>query len=130
MTTVLLDTHALYWHVVDPDRLGRAASVAIDSANDLAVAAITWYELAWLVERGRLSGSIPLIGWLHALSAHARTVPLTPAVAGTAAALPASFPSDPADRLIVATAIEHGWQLVSKDGAIHAHAHLTQGVIW
>ena len=49
------------------------------------------------------------------------TVGITPAIADTTASLPSSFPGDPADRLIHATAIERGWHLVTKDGELLAH---------
>ena len=42
-------------------------------------------------------------------------MPISPAIAATAAALEDSFPADPFDRIIYATAIEHGWQLVTSD---------------
>jgi PIN domain nuclease of toxin-antitoxin system len=46
--------------------------------------------------------------WLERLAAGARTVLVTPAIAATAVALPSSFPADSADRLIFASAVEHG----------------------
>ena len=52
-----------------------------------------------------------------------RTAPITPAVADTAAALPATFPGDPADRIIDATAIETGWTLVIEDRRLRGHRH-------
>jgi PIN domain nuclease of toxin-antitoxin system len=44
--------------------------------------------------------------------------------------LPEAFPGDPADRLIYATAIEHGWQLVTKDRRLHDHPHLRPITVW
>ena len=46
------------------------------------------------------------------------------------AALPSSFPGDPADRLIYATAIEHGLKLVTKDQKIRDHDGPRSLVIW
>ena len=59
--------------------------------------------------------TIPIRSWLDRLAGQVRTLPLTPAIADTAASLPSSFPGDTADRLIYATAIEHGLRLVTKD---------------
>jgi PIN domain nuclease of toxin-antitoxin system len=84
-------------------------------AEELAVAAITWFELAWLAQNGRIELAIPLRTWISDLAGRVRTVPLTPTVAATAVSLPGSFPGDPADRLIYATAIEYGWKLITKD---------------
>lgn len=46
--------------------------------------------------------TIPVRSWLEQLAAEVNTIELTPAIADTAAALPSSFPGDPADRLIYA----------------------------
>jgi PIN domain nuclease of toxin-antitoxin system len=59
-----------------------------------------------------------------------RTLAVTPPIADTAVALPSSFPGDPADRLIFATAIERGLRLVTKDQAIRDHAHPRSVAIW
>ncbi|MCY4119362.1 MAG: PIN domain-containing protein [Acidobacteria bacterium] len=120
-TTLLVDTHALQWWSAEPDRLSAAALDALAEADELAVAAVTWYELAWLARRGRISVSLPIAAWLADLAMSVRTVALSPAIAATAAALPPSFPSDPADRLIYATAIERGWHLVTKDSQLRRH---------
>ena len=121
MTTVLVDTHVLQWWSAEPARLSGPATAALEAADELSVAAVTWYELAWLAERGRIRVRVPIGTWLGALARSVRTAALTPAVAATAVALPRSFPRDPADRLIYATAIENGWQLVTKDGRIRCH---------
>ena len=85
------------------------------------MAAITWYELGWLARRGRISVSLPIGTWLGHLAGSVRTAALSPAIAATAVALPDTFPGDPADRLIYATAVEHGWRLVTKDDRLRRH---------
>jgi len=115
MTTVLLDTHVLQWWSAEPDRLSKRAAQAVADAQELAVAGITWYELAWLASHGRIAVAMPVGSWLEQLAHQVRTVGVTPAIASTAVSLPASFPSDPADRLIYATAVEQGCSLVTKD---------------
>src|SRR2546427_733128 len=52
------------------------------------------------------------------------------AMSAAAVSLPASFPGDPADRLIYATAVEHGWQLVTKDQRLRSHRHPRQVTAW
>jgi PIN domain nuclease of toxin-antitoxin system len=128
--SVLLDTHTLLWWAADPGRLSPAASRAIDSADELAVAAVSWWELAWLATHDRITPRAPIQSWLSDLSRDVRTMPLTPSVALTAARLPASFPRDPVDRLIYATALEHGWRLVSKDQRFHDHDPNGVVVVW
>jgi PIN domain nuclease of toxin-antitoxin system len=130
VTAILLDSHVLYWWSSDPDRLSRAATRAIVEADELAVASISWYELAWLVQQERLSAPIPVRAWLQGLEAGVRTHRVTPAIAATAVSLPSSFPRDPADRLIYSTAIEHGLRVVTKDQRMRAHRHSRKVTIW
>ena len=130
VTTVLLDTHALQWWSAEPRRLSRSATKALEEADELAVAAISWFELAWLARHERISVSIPVRSWLEQLARQVRTVGITPAIADTAVALPSRFPGDPADRLIFATAIERGWRLVTKDQRLRHHRHPRSPVVW
>lgn len=126
----MLDSHALQWWSAEPDRLSPAALAAIEAADELAVASISWFELAWLAEHQRIVLSLPVRAWLAQLAELVRTVVISPAVAATAAALPASFPGDPADRLIYASALEHGLQLVTKDQRLRRHPQPRQVTIW
>lgn len=130
MAAVLLDTHVVHWWSAEPSRVSNAARDALESAEDLAVAAVSWYELAWLARHERIVLNIPVRSWLEGLGAHLRTIGMTPAVADTAASLPASFPGDPADRQIYATAIEHGLKLVTKDGVIREHDRPRSLTVW
>lgn len=130
MTTLLLDTHVLLWLSAEPARLSPSASAAIEVAQELAVAGITWYELAWLAHHERITVAVPHGSWLAGLATAVRTVNVTPALAHVAATLPSSFPGDPADRLIYATAVEHGWQLVTKDQRLRAHPFPKAVTVW
>ena len=130
MTTVLLDSHVLLWWSSDSKRLSNPAARLISTAEELAVASITWFELAWLAQHERISAPMPIRSWLEALSAQVRTASSTPAIAATAVSLPASFPGDPADRLIYATAIEHGWPLVTKDARLRRYKHPRKITVW
>lgn len=127
---VLLDTHVLQWWSAEPDRLSAAAAQALSTTDELAVAAISWFELAWLARHERIIVTIPISSWLQQLAAGIRTMPLTPAIGATAASLPSSFPGDPADRLIYATAIEHGSRLVTKDRRLRDHPHPREIALW
>ena len=69
-------------------------------------------------------------GWLQDLATGVRTAALTPAIAATAAQLPAAFPKDPFDRLIYATAIENGLPLVTADRALRAQDPEGRLVVW
>ena len=130
VTTLVLDSHVLHWWSAEPNQVSATAAKALSEADELAVAAITWFELAWLAKHERIVVTIPIRSWLEQLAAQVRTVPLTPAIADTAVSLPSSFPGDPADRLIYATAIEHGWRLITKDRRLRAHRHPRPLTLW
>lgn len=130
MTTVLLDTHVLQWWSAEPERLSRPAAGLVAAADELAVAAITWFELAWLATHERIIVTIPIPTWLGQLAAGVRTVAITTSIAHTAVSLPSTFPGDPADRLIYATAVEHGWPLVTKDRQLRGHRHPREVAFW
>ena len=130
LTAVLLDSHVVHWWSAEPERVSGAAAQALTEADELAVAAVSWFELARLAKNERIVVAIPIRSWLEQLAAQVRTLPLTPAIAETAVSLPSSFPGDPADRLIYATAIEHGLQLVTKDRRMRAHRHPRAVALW
>ena len=130
MTAVLLDSHVLHWWASEPERLSRAAAQAVTDADELAVASISWFELAWLARHERIILTVPIRSWLEGLAGQVRTVTVTPAIAAMAVSLPASFPGDPADRLIYATAIEQGWALVTKDERLRRHRHPQKIAVW
>jgi PIN domain nuclease of toxin-antitoxin system len=130
VAAVLLDTHVIHWWSAEPERVSKPARIALEEADEHVVAAISWYELAWLARHERIVVSIPIRSWLQGLGVQLRTIGVTPAIADTAVALPSSFPSDPADRLIYATAIEHGLKLVTKDRAIRDHDRHGSAVAW
>lgn len=130
MTTLLLDTHTLHWWSSEPAELSDQAASAIEEADELVIASISWFELAWLAENDRITITIPIRSWLEGMAGQVRTVPITPAVAAAAVALPKSFPGDPMDRIIYATATEHGWPLVTKDERMRRHTYPHQITLW
>jgi PIN domain nuclease of toxin-antitoxin system len=117
---ILLDTHAAIWLALSPERLSRSARAAIeDNATDgLALSAQSLYEIAWLVVRRRILPNEPLDTFIHSLQSRFTVYPLTPAIAVTAAQLPSTFPSDPFNRIIAATAIVERIPLLTADQSI------------
>lgn len=130
MTTVLVDSHVLHWWSAEPQKLSRAATQTLESADEIAVADVTWFELAWLAAHERIAVAVPIRSWLESLASAVRSMAATPAIAATAVELPSTFPGDPADRLIYATAIEHGWPLVTKDRRLRDHRHPRRFTVW
>lgn len=122
----LLDTQAWLWSVLDHPRLSRRARAALNAtpAQDrIGIAAISLKEASWHLAHGRVVvdenfGPWPL--WLRtaASSPHLQVLPLTVEVAIESEQLGASFPPDPADRLIAATARVHDLTLITSDRPI------------
>ena len=119
----LLDTHAWIWWIEQDPRLGARAIEILDRLprdSRPYLCDISLWEVATLVERGRLGLDVSLEDWLEA-AAHPRSVrvlPITPAIARATAALPDSFHRDPADRLIVATSRVHKIPVLTHDDGI------------
>ncbi len=115
---ILLDTHALVWAVADSKRLSRPAAAEIRKARrtgGVAVSAITLWELASLVARGRIQAYGTVEASVRLLLEGVTVKPITPEIAALAAQFPDDFPRDPADRLIGATARAEGLTLVTRD---------------
>ena len=130
MAAVLLDSHVVHWWSAEPDRISASAATAISDADKLAVADISWFELAWLAAHERIVVSIPIGSWLSQLALQVRTIAVTPAIAASAVALPTSFPGDPADRLIYATAIQNGLRLITKDQRLRRYRGPQALIVW
>ena len=119
---IVLDTHVLVWLRTSPDQLSKAAADAIRKqlkSDCVSIAAVTLWELSWLATNGRIDpgGTVP--AFLKKITTGVVILPLTVEIAAQAAAFPAaSYPRDPADRLIGATALTSGTDLVTKDNAI------------
>jgi len=88
--------------------------------NPLLVSDITLWEIAMLHSLGRIRLSLPLREWLERATAPPLVARcgISPAIATEVASLPASFPRDPADRIIVATALVLGATLLTSDARI------------
>ena len=131
MIPPLLDTHAWIWWVDQDARLGAKTIAVLDSLSRdqrRLLCDISLWEVAMLVERGRLELDLPLGEWLDA-AAHPRSVQIvsiTPQIAAAVASLPDSFHRDPADRLIVATSRVLGLPVLSHDRLINRSRLVTR----
>jgi PIN domain nuclease of toxin-antitoxin system len=129
---LVLDTHAFIW-AHKGIRIGKKTERRIMSAarsHELFVSAITPWEIALGVRRGRIRVAGDVLEWMEtALDALSCAVAsLEPAIAVDAVNLPAWHHVDPSDRIIVATARRLAAPLVTADGAILDYAAATKAV--
>ena len=125
---ILLDTHMWVWSVGDTSQLRpRHRELLDEHANEgWGVSVISCWEVAKLVERGRLVLQPPVAEWIAAAlqSPHIRLLSLTPEIAVASTQLPIGFHTDPANQIIVATARVLGIPLLTADAKILNYPHV------
>lgn len=128
---ILLDTHVLVWLDMGSPRLGKKALQLIDKAladDELAVSAMSFWEVAMLAGRGRLELPCEVGQWRkELLDKGVREIPLHGGAAIRAGEL-RDFHGDPADRMIVATVLETSASLVTADERILSWRGLTRKI--
>ena len=132
---IVLDTHALIWWVNDDEQLSDRARKAIEkeiSGEDgqVFISAITAWEIALLVEKGRLTLTMDVKDWIDTVTAieGVRFVPIDNEVAIQSVRLPGEFHPDLADRMIVALARRLSTVLITSDAKVQAYKHVK--TIW
>lgn len=119
----LLDTHAV--HAAADSNAAKPLSskarevIAACTRNDLAISAITLLELARHLRDG-IIGTKDRVGWLERIEENVTVIPITARLAYNSTAMPwqrrdGKEHADPADRLIVATAIRHQLEIIGDD---------------
>ena len=117
---ILLDTHVLVWASLAPERLGDQASRRLEQAwagggQSVGVSAVSFWEVAMLVAKGRLQLEQTPMQWRRTwLAAGLAEWPLSGAIGIRAVHLD-GLHADPADRWIVATALDLGAELLTAD---------------
>lgn len=130
---ILLDTHALIWWVSDPSKLSLLAKKLITQAQGkkaIYVSAITFWEIAMLHQKNRLTLKSSLDKWLQSIYQlqSLTIIPIDHLLTVDSVLDPHIPHSDPADRLIVTTALYHRLPLITKDTTLHSLPHLK--TIW
>ncbi len=120
---ILLDTQVLIWMRFGTRQLGGQTRQQVDRAlqeGDAAVSAISFWEIALLHEKRRLTLLRDISAWRQTLLQEGLAEIPVDGEIGIRANELADFHADPADRLIVATALAGGHQLVTADRLILA----------
>ena len=119
---MILDTHVVLWLAFASDKISRRAQSAIEEfrtrAEGLSISDITLLELATLAHKGRVHLNISLESFLQEVENRFVVLPMSGEICARSLHLPENFPHDPADRIIAATALVHGFPLLTADNAI------------
>jgi PIN domain nuclease of toxin-antitoxin system len=119
--TYLLDTHVILWFRLEPERLGaKSLKLLSKRQTNLAISAVSALEIAQLVYKGRVEIGQPVDQWFQESLRlfGCRVTAISPEVSAAAYSLSKPFHSDPADRILVATALKHKQTLLTADRRI------------
>ena len=129
---ILLDTHAVIWLLVAPEKLSGPARERIlrarQDGEQIGFSPVSLYEITYAVQRERLRLHIPLQDFVTAIRAQLDLVPLSAEIAVCAGELPEPFDGDPMDRILAATAMIQDCPLISSDTKIRKAELCT--VVW
>lgn len=117
MSDLLLDTHVWIWlSMEDRKSLSAKAFSALQRAPSRWISAISCWELAKLVEKGRIGFSIPTLEWIRRSlrEYNIRLAELTAEITVESTLLK-GIHADPADQIIAATSRVTGLPLVTSD---------------
>jgi PIN domain nuclease of toxin-antitoxin system len=125
---ILLDTHIWVWWVSRPDRLQPRHRELLELGADrtFGVSIISCWEVAKLVEYGRLKLDRPVGLWIEAALAEpcVSLLHLHPRIVVESTQLPQPFHREPADQLLVATARILQCPIMTDDNKIAAYPHV------
>jgi len=121
MDGILLDTHAALWlmngEMLSPDLVKKIQSAADKDA--LYISPITAWEIATLVRKGRIALTMSPANWFaQMIGKGVALADMAPDTLIASVFLPGEPPSDPADRIIIATARDESLTLVTRDDKI------------
>jgi PIN domain nuclease of toxin-antitoxin system len=123
---ILLDTHAWIWFISNPENLSKRAEEAVNNAvkeKGVLISSISAWELALLVSKKRLKLKLEVTDWIAKSESlpFIQFVPITNSIAVKSVNLPLPLHADPADRIIIATALSMGATVITKDKKISGY---------
>ncbi len=125
---ILLDTHIWIWWLDGSQELkpGQQTIINENKEKGLGISVISCWELAKLVEYGRLELACSIDEWMDKALSHPeiQLLELTPEIAIESTRLPDNFHRDPADQIIVATSRIYNIPLLTSDKLILDYQHV------
>jgi PIN domain nuclease of toxin-antitoxin system len=125
---ILLDTHIFVWWIDNSPRLSQSYRQILQERQDdgLGISIYSCWEIAKLVEYGKLELKFSIEDWLEIALSHPnlQSIDLTIPIIIKSTQLP-GFHKDPADQIIVATSIILGIPLLTADEKIIAYPGVT-----
>ncbi len=121
---IVLDTHTLIWWVDSPQKLSKNARHVIEETitkkQEILISSISVFEIYILIKKGKLELTSQPEAWLETIEnlSSIKFIPVDNKIAAHSVNLPNFSHKDPADRMIVATALSHGAKLVTSDSRI------------
>ncbi|MBL4681513.1 MAG: type II toxin-antitoxin system VapC family toxin [Pseudomonadales bacterium] len=130
---IVLDTCAIIWDALEPNKLTHKAKVAIEKADQdktLIISDISIWEISMLIQRNRLEVNTTAMNFVN-LFLESRNIivqQISPEIAELSVGFGTEINNDPADRIIVATSIIQNAKLVTADSNLRNSKLLE--VIW
>lgn len=126
---ILLDTHIWVRWLIS-DNIGSALIDLIENSDEVCISSISCWEVVYLAKRGRIELGISTEKWIDVGLSETRIIclPIDQQIAVLAANLP-DHHRDPADRIIIATAITHDAQLMSFDEQFRKYDELAGSLL-
>jgi PIN domain nuclease of toxin-antitoxin system len=125
---IVLDTHIWIWLVNNDKNLPESTRKIIieNEQSGLGISIISCWEVAKLVEVGRLKINLPIKDWIEQALKYPgiRLIPLSLDIVIDSTQLPGNFHKDPADQMIVSTSRILQYPLLSMDSKILNYAHV------
>ena len=116
---VVLDTSALVFWTLDPDRLSQTAARAIERAGRVCISSISIWEIGVKMKTNKLKLPLSLREFAEYLGRIERVEVLPVDTRNWIDSLELDWDHrDPADRMIVATAARHASPIVTSNTAI------------